>query len=115
VIDPAFDPPSPQAAYDLWQEGGRTWMQVAVISGHATPEAACMAARRYADKHSLPIRFGRKGKEDPERRKKSYCAFLLGQEWAEIADEYGWANANSARSSVVRYAATHDLPLRRLP
>lgn len=102
-----------RAAYDAWQ-GGATWAEVAESCRYPTANAALMSVRRFAELNRLPLRRATPV-PDKVRLRRSYCAYLLGWEWAEIAALQGWASGASVQASVTRYACSHGLPLRRLP
>lgn len=100
-------------AYLAW-ESGMDWSKVASAHGYPTSEAARMSVRRYAALYKLPLRRAHPV-QGRERLKLSYCAFLLGGTWADIAREYGWSSGLAAQKSVTEYAGKFDLPLQRLP
>lgn len=101
------------AAYEAWQ-GGADWASVARLHGYPTVPAAMMSVRRFVGRNKLPLR--REGAVPDENRVRvSYCAYLLGWGWSEIAAQHGWASGPSAQASVTRYAVQHGLALRRLP
>lgn len=109
-------------AYQLWQAplangNHRTWEGVAKLSGYPSGAAATMAVRRYALRADKPLRNARQQNsvDDVERRRMSYCAYLMGWSWEDIADEYQWASRQVALTCVKKYANRNDLPLRRLP
>ena len=100
-------------AYLAW-ENGADWSSVALNHGYPTPDAAMMSVRRYAGANRLPLRRANPLR-DHERRRLSYCAYLLGCTWVDIAQQYGWSCGGSAQKSVTEYARKHGLQLQRLP
>lgn len=100
-------------AYFAW-ENGMDWPSVASVHGYPTAEAAMMSVRRYASMNKLPLRRATPV-PNHERRKLSYCAYLLGWSWVDIAREYGWSCGGSAQKSVTEYARKYRLALQRLP
>lgn len=101
------------AAYLSWEQG-LDWPTVASIHGYPTAEAAMMSVRRYVEMNRLPLRRATPV-PNHERRKLSYCAYLMGWAWVDIAREYGWSSGGSAQKSVTEYARQHGLSLQRLP
>lgn len=102
-----------RAAYEAWQ-GGTDWASVARAHGYPTVPAAMMSVRRFVGRNKLPFR--REGVvQDENRVRLSYCDYLLGWAWGDIAANRGWASGPSVQSSVTRYAVQHGLVLRRLP
>lgn len=104
-------------AYDAWQAGS-SWAAVADACGYPSANSALLSVRRYAELNRLPLRKVVRpppSAADGLRMRRAYCAYLLGEEWGEIAAQFGWPAGPAAQASVTRYAFRNGLPLRRLP